>query len=152
MTPARWATVTLVGLAIGCSSGDEPGSDASVEGIEVVDAWTRPSPATATDAALYVSVDSLGGAADEIVAVGSDRCVTVVPHVTNFDDDGIASMTAVGNALKLPAAGSIVMEPNGLHLMCLGIDAPFAEGDTVAVDLEFAEFGPVVVSVAVENR
>ena len=72
--------------------------------------------------------------------------------MTDFDDEGIASMTVVGDALKLPAAGSIVMEPNGLHLMCLGIDAPFAEGDTVAVDLEFAEFGPVVVSVAVENR
>jgi len=151
VTPARWALVALAGLTSGCSSGDEPGSGDGVERIEVVDAWTRPSPATVTDAALYVSVDNLGGDADEIVAVASERCVTVVPHLTSFDD-GIASMTAVGEALKLPGNGSILMEPNGLHLMCLGIDTAFAEGDTLSLDIEFAEFGPVVVSVVVEDR
>lgn len=147
---ARGAAVALAVLSVGCS-GDaaDGGSDG---GVRVVDAWTRPSPATVTDAAIYVTVESGGGVDDEVVAVGGERCVTVVPHVTTFDDEGIATMGSAGDALQLPAGGSIEMEPNGLHLMCLGLDAPLTEGDTFTVDLEFAEAGVVVARVAVEDR
>ena len=44
------------------------------------------------------------------------------------------------------------MEPNGLHLMCLGLDEPLTVGDSLAVVVDFAASVPVTVQVAVENR
>lgn len=153
MTGARWAPLMLVVSAAACGTGD-PSADAGVasDGIVVVEAWTRPSPATVTDAALYVTLEHTAGPDDEIVAVASERCVTVVPHLTSFDDDGVATMTAVGESLRLPEGGSIEMGPNGLHLMCLGIDAPFVAGDVFELDVGLAARGPVTVEVLVEDR
>ena len=151
MTRARWAPLMLVALAAACGDED-PAAEVAVDGVAVVDAWTRPSPATVTDAALYVTLVHVPGAGDEIVAIGSRLCVTVVPHQTRFDDDGVASMTAVGQALRLPVGGSIEMGPNGLHLMCLGIEAPFVAGDAFELDIELASRGPVTVDVHVEER
>lgn len=154
MTGGRWAAPALAALTIGCGGGgDDGGSGAGrSDGIAVVDAWARPSPATVTDAAVYVSMANAGGVDDEIVAMASERCVSVIPHVTSFDDDGVASMNDVGDALSLPAGDAIEMEPNGLHLMCLGIDAPFVVGETFPIDIEFSRQGLVSAPVVVEDR
>jgi len=149
---ARWAILVLLGLPTGCGTDDDAGErDGDSGAVDVVDAWTRPSPATVTAAAVYVTLENVGDTDDEVVALGSERCVTVVPHRTSFDE-GVASMTALGGALTVPAGGSIEMEPNALHLMCLGIDTPFRAGDEFVLDIEFARQGLVNARVVVEDR
>ncbi len=142
----------LLMTLIGCGSGDDVAVDTESDGIVVVDAWTRMSPATVNEAALYVTLENRAPSDDQVISVGSERCVTVVPHLTRIDDAGVASMQSIGDALSLPAGGSIEMEPNGLHLMCLGLDEPLTVGDSLALVVDFAASVPVTVQVAVENR
>lgn len=73
-------------------------------------------------------------------------------HETNIDE-GVMSMNDVDEfGLVIEAGRSITMEPNGLHLMCLGTDSPLVEGDRVSVSLEFASGVSIEGTVVVEQR
>lgn len=141
-----FACLAVVVASAGC------GGESSGDGIVVVDAWTRPSPATVDSAALYVTLRNDGDTVDQLVSASSDRCGLVQPHVTVIDDD-IASMAeAIGDQLEIPPGERLVMEPNGFHLMCLGLVEPFELGDELTVDLVFAGHPPLPVTVTVDQR
>ena len=136
----------LLGLLVGCGSGSSGGGD-----IEVTDAWTRPTPATADNAAIYVSLVNDSGADDQLVGASSDRCALVQPHLTTVDDDGVASMAeAIGTQLELPDGDRLEMAPNGLHLMCIGVSEPFVTGEQFAVELRFAARPPLEATATVD--
>lgn len=142
--------VGLVGL-VACGGGDDP---AIVEsgGLAVLDAWVRPTPPTVSDAAFYVTIENRDAPDDRLIGAGSDACTLVTPHVTEISDD-VASMDEAGDdQLGLRSGESVVMSPNGLHLMCLGLVRPLAAGDEVEVELRFAEHAPIAVPLVVEQR
>jgi copper(I)-binding protein len=146
------AGLVLVATATACGGQDD---DALVvdEGMAVLDAWTRPSPPTVDEAAIYVTVENRDAPDDRLIGASSDRCVVVTPHLTEFDDDDVARMTAAGgDQLGLRAGERVEMTPIGLHLMCLGLVEPFAEGDRFDVTLQFSERAPMTVAVSVEQR
>lgn len=148
---SRLALAGLLALA-GCGGG---AADAIVEddGLAVLDAWTRPSPPTVDEAAIYVTVENRGAPDDRMIAAESDRCVVVTPHLTELDEDDVARMTEADvDQLGLAAGGRVEMSPTGLHLMCLGLTDPLAEGDRFDLTLRFAEHDPVTVAVQVEQR
>lgn len=133
----------------GC--GDD--ADVPAEGITVVDAWVRPTPAGVDEAAMYVTIENRGAPDDRLVGAASDRCMVVTPHVTEIDDDQVASMDeATGDRLDLADGATVEMGPLGLHLMCLGLAEPFAIGEEVPLELRFAEHAPLAVAVTVEQR
>lgn len=123
------------------------------DGLAVLDAWTRPSPPTVDEAAIYVSVENRGAPADRLIAADSERCVVVTPHLTELDEDDVARMSeAGGDQLGLGAGERVEMSPTGLHLMCLGLAEPLEDGDRFDLTLRFAEHTPVMVEVQVQQR
>jgi copper(I)-binding protein len=141
--------VTLALVACG------DGTDALVvaDGLAVLDAWTRPSPPAVDEAAIYVTVENRDAPDDRLIGATSDRCVVVSPHLTELGEDDVARMTEAGaDRLGLRAGEQVAMTPNGMHLMCLGLDAPLADGDRFDVTLRFAEHAPITVEVTVEQR
>jgi periplasmic copper chaperone A len=139
-------------LASAACGGDEDALVVS-DGLAVLDAWTRPSPPTVDEAAIYVTVENREAPDDRLVGAASDRCVVVTPHLTEVDDDEIARMTeADTDQLGLRAGEAVEMTPNGLHLMCLGLVEPLADGERFDVTLQFAEHHPITVEVSVERR
>jgi copper(I)-binding protein len=145
------AVVATFGLA-SCSGGDGADAEVVIDGIAVLDAWVRPTPPGSDEAAIYVSVGNVTDTDSAILSASSSRCMVVVPHATTIDD-GIASMgEALDDELALPAGDQVVMEPNGLHLMCLGLDDPLQAGDQLDVTLDLAGRNSVDVTVNVEQR
>jgi copper(I)-binding protein len=144
----------LVALAAcGSDSGSGDLAEIVADGIAVRDAWTRPTPATASEAAIYLEIENVDAPGDELLGGRSENCVTVQAHRTTVDDNGVARMSeAAEGELEISAGGSLVLAPNGLHLMCTGLSAPFDEGDTAEVTLVFLHHDPVTVPVAVEQR
>lgn len=151
------AVAVAVGLATPAACGGaDAGGDGGVrefDGLAVVDAWTRPTPGGIDTAAIYVTVENRSAAADSISGASSPQCATVVPHRTEIDDDGVASMpSTVGDELDLPVGGRVEMAPNGLHLMCLGLGAALEEGDDLDIQLDFRRHEPITFAVVVERR
>lgn len=155
MTRCRWITVLVAGIvaATGCGSSDESPSAVESDGFAVIDAWTRPTPTGASEAAIYVTVENRDAPDDRLIGSSSDRCMVMHPHLTTISDDDVASMiTAEGDVLGLARGGRVEMAPNGLHLMCLGLADPFEAGDRFEIELQFSTHDPVVANVAVEQR
>ncbi len=148
---ATLATLAVT-LFVGCRGGDTPEAVVTSDGLAVVDAWVRPTPAGADEAAFYVSIRNDDAPATSVLGASSPACMVILPHATAFDDD-IASMgAALDDQLVLATGSEIVMEPNGLHLMCLGLVDPLVAGDAVPVSIELRDRAPIEVDAAVEQR
>lgn len=148
------AVAVLFTAGCGGDGGDADGSlIISSDGIAVLDAWVRPTPPTADEAAFYVTIENRSAPPTAVIGASSPDCMVVLPHATTFTDDDIASMgEALDQELSLDEGERVTMEPNGLHLMCLGLAEPLAVGSTVEVALELSGREPVVVDVTVEQR
>lgn len=151
MRPSLVALALAATAVAGCGSGEAGEQDAVVEdGMAVIDAWTRPTPPGVDSAAIYLTVENRDAPDDRIDGMTATACSTVVPHRTEIDDDGVASMPGIiDDELSLPTGSTVTMEPNGIHLMCLGIGAPLQAGQQFQLELGFRAHAPITVTVTV---
>lgn len=136
------AWLVVASVMAGCGGSD---------GISVTDAWARPLPESAPAAAMFLTVENDGDADDLLVAARSDVCTATELHESSMED-GVMSMRPVTGGIAVPAGERVVLEPGGLHVMCVGPTAPFAAGTTVSLTLTFDGAGSIDVEVPVEDR
>lgn len=142
----------LVALGVGVVAAGCAGSQPSSGRLEVLDAWTRPTPATSGEAAIYFVVANGARTDDRLLGGQSASCMAVTVHETTIDD-GISRMReATAEALTVPAGGRLALEPNGLHLMCTGLTAPLVAGDELSIVVGFTTAGRLEIPVRVEQR
>lgn len=149
------AALAITGLVPGCGGDSADGGEIiEVDGFAVVEAWARPSPTGATEAAIYITIENRDAPDDRLIGVSSERCMVMAPHLTTIADD-IASMSEAGqddDVLALETGGRVVMEPNGLHAMCLGLTDLLKPGDEFDVVLQFRAHDPIAALVTVRQR
>jgi periplasmic copper chaperone A len=71
-------------------------------------------------------------------------------HETTMTD-GSMSMSEVDGGITIPAGEGVTLEPGGLHVMCMNVTEPLEVGDTVDLELEFAEAGTVAVTAEIRE-
>jgi copper(I)-binding protein len=136
-------------LALAGCGGSDSGSDSasgSAGGkaeLSVGSAY-MPQPVSDEMAAGFFTVTNEGGAADELTSVTSD----VAGQVTVHETVGGAMREVKG--LKVPAHGELVLKSGGNHLMFEQLKRKPKEGQTVSVELRFADSGPVKVEMPVK--
>lgn len=134
------ALVALVAAACGGSSG----------GVDVEDPWGRPSPSAAENAAFYMTLVG-GSEADTLTAASSDACTMTEIHETSMTD-GQMSMAPVPDGIEVPADTTVMLEPGGYHVMCMGVTEALEAGDTVDVNLEFASGEEATVNAEIREE
>lgn len=110
--------------------------------ISITNAWTRATPGNATNAAVYLRIANIGAEAERLIGVRAEMSDRVMIHT------GGSQMTAV-ETVDIPAEDTVLFEPNGDHIMLMGLRAPLNEDDRFLVQLEFAQGGSQTVSVHV---
>ena len=65
--------------------------------------------------------------------------------------DDVMMMTPLTEGLVLPAGATTSLRPGGDHIMCLGKQVDFTEGEMVEVTLTFADHDPLVVEAEVTS-
>ncbi len=129
----RWA---VAALALAATIGTVACSEDA--GIEISDAWGRPSPSVATAGAFFMTITNNGAEDDALVAATSPACGTVELHESFMNEEGAMAMQPVpGGEITLPAGGSVVLEPGGLHVMCIDKLQDFTEGADLELTLRF---------------
>ncbi|GAA4795560.1 copper chaperone PCu(A)C [Streptomyces ziwulingensis] len=144
--PALSAAVLVGALFLaGCGADDSgPGTDGSGSRADLsVGTAYMPQPVSDSMAAGFLTVTNDGAAADELTGVTSDVGEVTV-HKTV---DG--TMREV-DTLPVPAHGKLVLQSGGDHLMFDKMKRKPKEGQEVAVELHFADSGPVTVEMPVE--
>jgi copper(I)-binding protein len=137
------------------------------EGITVQDAWVRPAPMAGGNGAAYMVITNGGAEDDALLGVSADFAERAEVHetfTTSADDMG-EDMGDIGGmeggemmgmrpveSITIPAGGSVTLEPGGYHVMLLGVQQVFDEGDTVTLTLTFQNAGEVTVEAPVRRE
>lgn len=139
----------VLATAIGLLAMLQPGygQDAAAPGLEIRDGFMRASPMASGTGAGFLTIHSTGPA-DRLIAFASPACTKPELH-THINDNGIMRMRQV-EAIDVPAGGDAVLQPGGLHLMCIGLTAKLVPGELVPVTLVFENAGEVAVSLPVK--
>jgi copper(I)-binding protein len=132
----------LMVVAAACSST----SDA----VTIDDPWGRPSPTSTGNAAFYMAVTG-GETDDRIASASSPSCEVTELHETTMQD-GVMSMQEQTEGIPIPAGSTVMLEPGGLHVMCIGVQKALVAGETVNVQLEFENAGAVTVQAEIREQ
>ena len=115
--------------------------------IEITKPWARATPAGAKNGAAFVTLTSLNWA-DELIGASSPAAEKVEFHQTS-EENGIARMRAVPE-IAIPAGDTVTLAPGGTHIMLMGLKAPLAEGERVAMTLTFRKGRTVDIKLPVK--
>jgi copper(I)-binding protein len=97
----------------------------------------------------FLTIANKGGADDRLVSVSvSTGAKRVELHEMSMDND-IMTMRKLADGLPLPAGQIVEMKPGGLHMMLMGVAAPYKAGDMVRATLTFEKAGTVEIDIPV---
>lgn len=133
------AAVTGALLLTGCGSGADGRAELSVEAAYI------PQPVSDTMAAGFLTIVNKGDAKDELTSVTTTAADSVTLHET------VGSSMEHVTSLDVPADGQLVFKSGGNHLMFEKLKRKPVQGETVAVELHFAESDPVKVEIPVKS-
>jgi hypothetical protein len=109
--------------------------------------WARASAGAAKTGVAYLTITDLGQP-DQLTGASTPVASSAELH-ESMADMGTMKMRPLA-ALPLPQGKPVKLEPNGYHLMLIGLKAPLKAGDSFPLTLRFQHAAPVTVTVAVE--
>jgi len=112
--------------------------------------WVREAPPTSTVLAAYMVLKNTADTPRTVTRIDSPDFRNSQIHRT-FMEDGIAKMLPV-DKLQLPANGSVVLEPGGLHLMLFDPLRTLRDGDTVVLVIHADNGDSVTVDAPVVRK
>jgi copper(I)-binding protein len=128
--------------------GCPPDQTFATGGITVSGAFTRAMLDAAKVGAGYMSIANAGAEADRLVSAKSELTPQVELH-NMVVKDGMMSMSPVEGGIEVPAGGSVDLAPGGLHVMFIGPNQQFQEGECVELTLTFEKAGDLPVQLVV---
>lgn len=124
------------------------GACAAREGIEVREAWARPSTQGA-NSAVYFVIQNHNAETDELVGAVSDAAEAVEIHESKMEGD-VMTMHRVESVALAPSE-KVEFEPGGLHVMLIGLERDLKAGDEIEVTLQFRDSPDIAVKATVRD-
>lgn len=134
----RWLIVVPV-LALAAANCAQPAS------LAVKDVWARESVVNATNAAVYMTIESQ--TPDRLIAA-SATLAGKTDLMTMAGGDEAMGMDYV-EAIDVPAKTPVSLDPSGLHVWLADLKQPLEAGRTFPLTLTFEKAGERVVTVSV---
>jgi copper(I)-binding protein len=160
LATAAFGALVVAALAA-CGGGGDDGAG-SAPTLAAAGAWARPTPATADEGVVYLTVTS--DEADAVVgaAVAPSVAEEVQLHQTTgggaggghdhgavVGGDDAVTMGEVAELAVTPDE-PLVFEPGGNHVMVVGLAAPLEQGDRIELTLELRSGRTLAVDVPVQ--
>lgn len=121
---------------------------AFADGIMINDAYARSASPKA--GAAFMVIENTGSEDDRLIAASSDVAKRVELHTHKIDDNGVAKMMEVEEGFPIAAGESHALARGGDHVMFMGLNAPFENGQTLTVTLTFEQAGDMIVEIPVD--
>ena len=102
--------------------------------------------------AAFMTITNHSPIDDRVVSASSDAAERVELHTHIEDSNGVMRMIEVEDGFPIAASDTIHLSRGGAHVMFMGIDGPWEDGDEVTFTLEFENADPVTVTVPVYNN
>jgi periplasmic copper chaperone A len=119
--------VVLVLLSPSFALADDPVA------VTVEHPWMRAVPDVMDSTAVYMVLVNTSSIPAELVGGSTAIADSVAPMITTKEGEGLKQVVGMKSveALKIPAHGTLVLEPNGSHLMVMGLKEHPKEGTQV---------------------
>ncbi len=117
--------------------------------VTVTDVWSRPVPPVSPASAVFLEITNDLDSAVTLTGASSDACGSMELHETTMDDSGVMAMQELTAGLRLEPGASGLLEPGGIHLMC--IEPQVFEG-SFDVELTIDGADSISTAVAIEDR
>jgi copper(I)-binding protein len=101
--------------------------------IQVQRPWMRAVPDVMDSTAVYMVLVNTGSDPAELVGGSTTIADSVAPMITTKEGEGLKQVVGMQSvdSLKIPAHGTLVLEPNGNHLMVMGLKKHPKEGTQI---------------------
>jgi hypothetical protein len=116
--------------------------DLAISGI-----WARATTPGVDMGSMYLTIENRGRQQDTLLRASSPVASEVTFHRT-IQQEGVAHMDQLW-AVDVPPGRTVKFEPNGRHIMLMGLQKPMEAGTRIAVTLQFQHAGAVQVEVPV---
>lgn len=133
----------VLGLALVLFTAAAVADDA----LTVTDPYARAVPPGQPNSAVFMTLTNPGAGERAVVAAASPAAEVVELH-THVMADGMMQMRRI-ERIPVPAGGSTVLEPGGLHVMLIGLTGPLAVGAEVPVTLTLDDGAELAVTAPV---
>lgn len=137
------ALVALMLLAAPAFAHDKMSGD-----LHIIHPSIPQPPAMAKSAAGYVTISNEGETPEALIGVRTPFAQSSTLHTT-IHEDGIAKMRPLPELLIAPG-DTVNLEPDGMHLMFMGLTGEAKEGDMIPATLIFRNAGEVSVEFMVD--
>lgn len=144
----RFLLRVLVSALILAAGPALAGSVISVGAIEVIDPFARATLPNSPTGGVYFTLSNTGTTDDRLVSASSPLADEVQMHEVSVVDT-VAKMRQLTDGITIPAGGSVVLEPSGLHLMLTHLAHPLRQGETVSITLVFETAGAVTIDAPI---
>lgn len=135
----RFSKIALIAAALTAFLSSSP---AAANDIAVKQAWSRATPKGAKVAGGYLAIENRGIRPERLLSASSSAAAKVEIHQMALQD-GIMTMRSLDDGLVIPPDATVTLAPGGDHIMFVGLNAPFEEGQRVLVSLNFERAGKV---------
>ena len=137
---SRWIVPPLLLLAAGSAMAGQ---------LTVKSAWARATPPGVTMGVVYFQLENGGTKSDRLLKIKTSVAASAGVHRTEIVDD-VARMREVA-VLHVAPGEKIAFEPNGYHVMLMGLRKPLVAGRKFQLELLFEVAGPRKVAVVIRE-
>jgi copper(I)-binding protein len=111
--------------------------------------WIRATPAGAKTAGGYLKITNHGKQTEKFVGGSATGAQQFEIHEMAMADN-LMKMRRLDAPLEIKPGETVELKPGGFHLMLIGLNAPFREGEKIKGTLVFEKAGTVEVEFKVE--
>ena len=116
------------------------------EGLDV-QGWARATATKASNGAAYITIKNSSGLGDRLLSGKSLVAKSAALH-NHVMDSGVMKMRPAGS-IEIPAYGTVIMKPGGLHVMLMGLRLPLVKGSSLPLTLTFEKAGPITIQLKI---
>lgn len=143
----------IVSLAACTSSGADTAADTaadSAESGEMVIQHVQANMTLPSDTgSVWVTITNNTGQDDALTGAEMAGCSAIELHNMTMDGDVMVMREVEGGKIPIPNGETVELKQGGLHIMCIGKDAPLELGSTIDITLNFANAGDIAVTAKV---
>lgn len=150
--PILFLVVLLISLALVACSGETPAEEPAMEsegteksGLTIKNVQANMTLPSETGS-FWMEITNNSGADDALVGAEVDGCAVIELHDMVMDGDTMVMRQVEGGKISIPDGETVVLKKGGLHVMCIGKEAPLETGSSIDIALQFDNGGTITVS------
>lgn len=146
----RIAFTIVAALCAALATSPAFAHDYTVGSLKIGHPWARATPKGASVGGGYMTITNTGTASERLTGGSSAVAQSFEVHEMKMEG-GVMKMRPVAGGIAIKPGQTVTLDPNGYHVMLVGLKEQLKQGSRFKATLEFAKAGKVDVDFVVES-